>query len=510
MVVQNEAKSDGVLHKVRPKDHRANAELKNQMLAYLQKWDTQTLSAKSAILFQANHQQLSRPQGQPNWSHPYLIGTYIWGMNPITSGPIQLAARRPGWLFSVSLCLFAGCLDNFEGARIEPVKTEPTDQSVLDGRLVGSNSSSSLIGEMENPTSATLSAPQHNLEARSSVRRSFSPSDMRPPILAVQTSDSTALGVPIGNFSDQLLLMRNDGAIQRIQKPDIVQQSLLKDRFQSIDRNELAQQLRAEFGRNYFVKNEFPYLVIAKPEHINAWSQRFRSLHHSFKLYCATHGLPTREIEFPLVAVVFGSRHEFLRYTHSGGVKIPENCVGYYFSDSNRILLYESEDSSTKETQLTICHEATHQLAFNMGLHQRRASTPLWIIEGLATMFESPMLSGLQTRDGNSLWPASRKQTWQTLSNRPESIQRIVSELIHNDKAFESDFQNAYTVAWAMTTYLSQRRSKPFGPYLQKVGNLPPFEDYSASNRITDFQSAFGSDVKLFTNKMIKHLETLE
>jgi len=125
-------------------------------------------------------------------------------------------------------------------------------------------------------------------------------------------------------------------------------------------------------------------------------------------------------------------------------------------------------------------------------------------------MFEAPMLSGLQAREGKSLWPASRKHTWQTLAKRPESIQRIVSGLIQNDKAFESDFQNAYTVAWAMSTYLSQRRSQHFGPYLQRVGNLPPFEEYAVTVRVADFQSAFGTDVKLLTNKIIKHLETLE
>ena len=410
--------------------------------------------------------------------------------------------------FVVVLCLIAGCVDDSHNSPYVADVPEPAEQGVVEGHLVAKNAPPSVAADWKSSSPDSAIAPQ--FEAKPVAKPNYVPSNSRPPILAVQTADSTSFGVPIGNFSDQLLIMRNDGAIQRIPKPDIVQQTILKDRFKSIERNELAQQLRAEFGRNYLVKSEAPYLIVAKSEHINAWSQRFRSLHHSFKLYCTTHGLPTREIEFPLVAVVFGSRNEFLKYTHTGGVKIPEFCVGYYFSDSNRILLYESEESSIKETQLTICHEATHQLAFNMGLHQRRASTPLWLIEGLATMFESPMLSGLQAREGKSLWPASRKHTWQTLAKRPESIQRIVSGLIQNDKIFESDFQSAYTVAWAMTTYLSQRRSQQFGPYLQKVGNLPPFEDYASSIRVGDFQSAFGTDVKLLTNKIIKHLETLE
>jgi len=334
--------------------------------------------------------------------------------------------------------------------------------------------------------------------------------DHRPPLLAIRLQDNTAYGVPIGLFSDQTLLMKSDGSIQRISNLDILQHAILKDCFQPMDRKELAQQLRAEFGKNYLVRNEAPYLIVARSEHIEGWSQRFRSLYHSFKLYCSTNGLLTREIEFPLVAVVFGSRSEFLRYANASGVKLPEFCVGYYFTDSNRILLYESPDTSKMETQNTISHEATHQLAFNMGLHQRRASTPLWLIEGLATMFESPRLSGLQARDGKSLWPASRKSTWQKISKRPESVQRIVAGLIHNDQAFETDFENAYTVGWAMSTYLSQRRSQQFGPYLQRVGNMPPFQEYDAPQRVADFQSAFGTDARLLTNKIIKYLETLD
>ena len=432
-------------------------------------------------------------------------------MNSATPTPNRLTAS---WLslFFLTFCIFfAGCADDSHSTHSTHIGAElheqPGQVSVA-GHLVGTNASVSARVGLKNPRSANAIVPP--TEAKPLFSPSHAPSDNRPPILAVKTLDTTAFGVPIGNFSDQLLMMRNDGAIQRISKLDIVQQTVLKDRFRSMERNELAQQLRAEFGRNYLVKNESPYLIVAKSENINAWSQRFRNLYHSFRLYCTTHGLPNREIEFPLVAVVFGSRNDFLKYTHAGGVKIPEFCVGYYFSDSNRILLYESEESSTKETQLIICHEATHQLAFNMGLHQRRASTPLWLIEGLATMFEAPMLSGLQAREGKSLWPASRKHTWQTLAKRPESIQRIVSGLIQNDKAFESDFQNAYTVAWAMSTYLSQRRSQHFGPYLQRVGNLPPFEEYAVTVRVADFQSAFGTDVKLLTNKIIKHLETLE
>jgi len=411
------------------------------------------------------------------------------------------------WLLFVSILLANGCVDIPSASNFDERQKPPAQVSE---RLVASNrysedSLNSGVSGLPNP----FSVEQRNDLEISANSYSLN-SDTRPPILAIQTKDTVAFGVPIGLFSDQTLLMRNDGAIQRINNSDVLRQAVLQDRFRSIDRTELAQQLRSEFGMKYLVRNEAPYLIVARSEHMEAWAQRFRSIQHSFKLYCRTHGLTTREIEFPLVAIVFGSRIEFERYAAREGTKLPEFCVGYYFTDSNRILLYESPNSTSMETQMTICHEATHQLAFNTGLHQRRAESPLWLVEGLATMFESPMLSGLQSRDGKSLWPSSRKKTWQNLSKRPEAIQRVVANLIHNDLAFESDFDNAYSVSWAMTTFLSQRRSQQFEKYLNRIGGLPPFQSYDAAERVADFQRVFGTDPKLLTNKMITYLDSLQ
>lgn len=334
--------------------------------------------------------------------------------------------------------------------------------------------------------------------------------ERRPPILAVQLEDSTAHGIPIGLFADQTLLMRNDGSIQRIQNTHIVRQSILHERFRPIDRAELANQLRSEFGRNYLVRSEAPYTVVARAEHLEVWQKRLRGLFHSFRLYCDTHNIAMREIEFPLVAVVFGSQSEFQRYASATGTKLPANCAGFYFSDSNRIALFESSEMSIQETQATICHEATHQIAFNVGLHQRAAVTPLWVVEGLASMFESPKYSGLQSREGKSRWPTSRRSTWSALAKKPEALQRLVGELVQTDIAFKYETQNAYCVAWAMTIYLSQRQSQQFGLYLQSVGNREPFQPYSSSQRAADFENAFGMDSRLLTKKIIQFLESMD
>ena len=412
------------------------------------------------------------------------------------------------WLFAALLASASGCYVEQQHFPKEESNADATKTGYLVGKKstsIEADSGSDLVNCRPEDRKTYVNTSQTAPEPMG-----FRNADKRPPVLAVRMLDTTALGVPIGLFSDQMFLMRNDGAIQQIKNCDIVHQAILNDRFRPIERSELAQQLRSEFGRNYTVKSELPYLIVARPEQIENWCKRFRSIHYSFKLYCSTHGLQTRDIEFPLVAVVFGSQTEFQRYARSEPIKVPESVVGYYMPDTNRILLYEDAGPSTIETEKVICHEATHQLAFNTGLHQRRASTPLWLAEGFASMFEAPQLSGTQNRNGTSLWPESRKHTWQLLAKRPESIHRLVAELVQNDSAFECEAQNAYAVAWAMTTYLSQRSPKQFGPYLNRIGNLPPFETYRVDRRFEDFQLAFGADVRMLSKKIIKYLETLD
>jgi hypothetical protein len=336
------------------------------------------------------------------------------------------------------------------------------------------------------------------------------PSDRRPPILEVEMLDRKEYGVPIGLFADKTLLMRRDGSIDFLENQYISRQRILAQRFESIDRNELSQQLYNEFGRRYAIKWEAPYIVVAHANHLGRWAHRFRNLYHSFRLYCKTHGLALREIEFPLVAMVLASQAEFHRYAEADGTKLPANCVGFYSQKSNRIVLYEAGEGLAQETLETICHEATHQLAFNSGLHQRLAATPLWLAEGLATMFESPRLSGLQQREGGSHWPDSRRHEWRLLAKNPSAMVTIMDSIVRSDTAFERDPLNAYCVSWALVAYLSQRHATAFGQYIQHVSRKPPYEAYSPAQRQADFQQYFGKDIRLLTKSVTTFIESLD
>lgn len=331
-----------------------------------------------------------------------------------------------------------------------------------------------------------------------------------PPVLALHTNRGSLFGLPIGLFSDQTLLMSNDGMIHILPNADIANQEILNQPFRPLEASDLITSLHSEFGRSYKARIEHPYVVVSSQESLSVWSKRFRVINQAVRNYCTTHGIPTRPIEYPLTAVVFSSRQEFLQYSRDEQADVPPNCAGYYSQKSNRIVLFESPDRRTDaETLATISHEATHQLAFNTGLHQRLAATPLWTIEGFATMFEAPAFSESNGLKNASSWPMGQRGQWQEIRQSPAKLQRLIEELIRSDKPFKSDIHDAYCVSWAMTLYLSQRHSHAYANYLRNIASLQPFAEYPAGDRTREFREHFGSDLGILARSIIRHIDTL-
>ncbi len=336
------------------------------------------------------------------------------------------------------------------------------------------------------------------------------PRGKAPPILSVTLRTGKIDGLPIGLFSDKTLLMRTNGTIDFLDTSEIVSHRVTNQPFASQDLRTITADLQSEFGNSYRIRNASPYLVVAKPNQIGTWCERFNRFHHSIRLFCSTRGIPVRDLEFPLIAIVFASRKNFEQYAHLEGSEIPPNCVGYYSQRTNRIVLYEGEGANATESTLeTICHEATHQFAFNTGLHQRLAATPLWLMEGFAVQFEAPAYCNYSVRDRTSYWPTAQRQAWGTLKQDRKRLGDLIQALVVSDSPFKSDTLNAYTAAWAMNNYLSQRRPKQYVEYLHRISSMKPFVDYSAGDRIRDFTAAFGSDLGILVRETILHTDRL-
>ena len=81
---------------------------------------------------------------------------------------------------------------------------------------------------------------------------------------------------------------------------------------------------------------------------------------------------PCRRPGFRWSRWCFPRETSFLRHAVRQGVSLPGGTLGYYSRQTNRILLYDlaaDGGAARLENAATIVHEATHQMAFNTGVH---------------------------------------------------------------------------------------------------------------------------------------------
>jgi hypothetical protein len=188
--------------------------------------------------------------------------------------------------------------------------------------------------------------------------------------------------------------------------------------------------------------------------------------------------------------------------------------IGYYSPLSNRISLYDMaaggrNPEAWQQNANTIVHEATHQTAFNTGLHRRLAETPRWVVEGLGTMFEPrgvwdsrkyPRLEDRINRERLDYFRQYLK------SGRPAQGFLL---LVADDELFGTNPLAAYAEAWAFTFYLMENLPKQYGQYLAKTAELEPFAPYGPAARLADFRSVFGTNLRMLEANYLRFIESL-
>ncbi len=172
-------------------------------------------------------------------------------------------------------------------------------------------------------------------------------------------------------------------------------------------------------------------------------------------------------------------------------------------------LTFEKINGSLKDT---IIHEATHQVAFNTGLHVRIGSNPKWVVEGLATVFEAPGIrDSSKSRGGNAKQRINRErylwfQNFKQERRKPYSLETFIAD----DKMFESAALDAYSQAWALTFYLIETRPRKYAELLKIIASKDPMYEYKSRDRVKDFQKVFGSNMKLLDADFVRFMDRLK
>ncbi|MCA9052748.1 MAG: DUF1570 domain-containing protein, partial [Planctomycetaceae bacterium] len=243
------------------------------------------------------------------------------------------------------------------------------------------------------------------------------------------------------------------------------------------------------------------------------WCGRlFERLQTAFLGYWKRAGLDVHEPAQPLVAVIFADPEAYAAYaTRDAGPALAQS-QGYYSARTNRIVLTDltraaGEVEATREAELlrrlesrltnvaTIVHEATHQIAFNCGLHSRYADNPMWLTEGMAMFFEAPDLkSSSGWRTAGQIHPG-RLQQFRDYAERRRTADSLRSLLLTDERFRDpSTAVDAYAESWAFTFFLIREHRRRYVEYLEQLSTLPRLDWKTPEERETMFLEAMETD----------------
>lgn len=255
----------------------------------------------------------------------------------------------------------------------------------------------------------------------------------------------------------------------------------------------------------------------------------FEQLHDTFGNFWRQAGFPLEDATRPLLVVIFADRNDYEALAVRDVGAAADRVSGYYSLMSNRVATYDltgtsgmtrprgaasgrvaSEILARPEAAglvSTLVHEATHQVAFNRGMHRRLAPIPVWVSEGIATVFEAPDLRASSGWRGMGTVNKPRLDRFRD-SFRPGDLEPL---LLDDERFRKSDTSvDAYAGAWALTWFLMETRKQAFVRYLQSLAAKAPFAPDSDDQRLREFTAAFGEPPAKIEERLLRHMAQFE
>lgn len=326
-----------------------------------------------------------------------------------------------------------------------------------------------------------------------------------------------------------LLLQSRDGRLWTIDAAQLLQRESHAETFRPWSFDELSRELRNQLGDRFEIVTTRHYVVAtsAGKPYAQWCAALFERLLVAFTNYWRQRGLELTEPEFPLIAVVLRNERDFANFASSDVGPQVASAKGYYSIEHNRIVLYDltAGDRAPAATPgeiarrvaaspfniATVIHEATHQMAFNSGLHTRLADNPLWVTEGMAMYFETPDLtSRTGWKSVGQVNDLRQRQFLEALARRrgPGALRK----LLESDQRFTDPEQSgdAYAEAWALTYFLARTRPREYVAYLKRLGEKPRLVWDEPKDRIQLFAETFGDNLDQFDADFVRYLKKLK
>lgn len=325
-----------------------------------------------------------------------------------------------------------------------------------------------------------------------------------------------------------LLVLGQDGRLSAVEKPQLVSRETTKEPFRALSAATLGKQLQTELGAGFDIVATRHYVICSSANRPYAqWcGTLFERLYVSFHNYWKQRGLKLSEPEFPLVALIFRGQKEFAAFATKDAGADAATAKGYYSIGTNRMVLYDLTASDAgpagNETDIeqrlaavpyniaTSIHEATHQIAFNSGMHTRFADNPLWLVEGMAMYFETPDLSSKSGWKTAGAVNDERLGQFRDFVGRGRKSDSLVT-LVTTDARFNDAEQmpDAYGEAWVLTQFLIRTKKEAYVKYLNMLAEKPRMVLDTPAERLAEFRAAFG-DLPQLEADMLKQAKRLK
>lgn len=309
-------------------------------------------------------------------------------------------------------------------------------------------------------------------------------------------------GRPLDWTKTNMQLLARDGQLHDFDPRKAAQARKTAPRFVPYTDAEMRSRLYKEFEGRFAFTSTTHYLVVHPAGQKAVWANRFEKIYRAFENYFRVRNFKLRAPGYPLVAIIFPNQSEYMRYVRASGQPAHPGTLGHYDPETNRVYLFDSTAGRSGEDWSqnadTIIHEATHQAAFNLGVHNRFAAGPRWAIEGLATMFEPRAVwAGRSYENRQDRINQGRMHDYTMLTNEFMTLPLPLRNFVATDQYFRMAPAAAYAQAWALSFYLSETRPQEYSRYLARTAQRPYFSKYGSQERWSDFTDVFGDNTKV-------------
>jgi len=316
-----------------------------------------------------------------------------------------------------------------------------------------------------------------------------------------------------------LLFEARDGVLWAVTPDELIEHTRDKQPFEPYPPQEFQHRLLAELPRGFNVHTTAHYTIFYNTSKTYAgWcGSLFERLYMAFTNYFERKGFDIEDPEFPLVAVVFADRASYAEHSQPVLGEAAASVIGYFNLRDNRMTMYDltgvdaaarrfgginsvlkinryilAQPEAVRQVS-TVVHEATHQIAFNCGMHQRYSDAPVWLSEGIAMYFETPDLGS--SRGWRGIGQVNRPRLRQFRKYTGSRPADSLKTLIESDARFRdtSTAPDAYAEAWALTYYLIRQESAKFVTYLKGMADKGPLLEDEPEERLREFEDVFGS-----------------